>query len=63
MKLNDEIARNCYLLEKNSETLSENEKIIRRSVEKVDTWLRELPSTFPPIQDIMRPYNIVENRV
>jgi len=64
VKRNEQIkARNCYLLEKNSEALSENEKIIRRSVEKVDSWLRELPSTFPPIQDIMRPYNIIENRV
>jgi len=64
MKRNEQIkARNCYLLEKNAESLSENEKIIRRSLEKVDSWLRELPATFPPIHDVMTPYNLIENRV
>ena len=56
-------ARNCYLLEKSAESLSENEKIIRRSLEKVDSWLRELPATFPPIHDVMTPYSLIENRV
>ena len=40
-------------MHKDETQLSENEKIIRRSVEKVDGWLRELPPTYHPIHDIM----------
>lgn len=55
-------ARNCTLMHKDETQLSENEKIIRRSVEKVDGWLRELPPTYHPIHDIMRPF-LNEKRV
>ena len=59
--------RNSNLLNKASGDLSENEKIIRRSVEKVDTWLKDLPPSFTAIPnntlgDIIRPY-LVEKRV
>ncbi|CAG5094240.1 Oidioi.mRNA.OKI2018_I69.XSR.g13378.t1.cds [Oikopleura dioica] len=41
--------RNSKLLCKEEATLTENEKIIRRSLEKVNSWLKELPNTFDPV--------------
>ncbi|CBY12857.1 unnamed protein product [Oikopleura dioica] len=41
--------RNSKLLCKEEATLTENEKIIRRSLEKVNSWLKELPTTYDPI--------------
>ena len=56
------LVRNSTLLLKEDSQLTENERIIRRSVEKVDTWLRDLPPSFNPIHEIMRPY-LAEKRV
>merc|ERR1712037_532229 len=41
--------RNSKLLCKEEATLTENEKIIRRSLEKVNSWLKELPTNFEAI--------------